>query len=92
MFLTTSVQDLILDGTLVHNLGPSFWQTFYPYYNNGSNAPGFNSPDPDYSGPRCGQAEDGPSNGNPGSVVIIDVNGNKTTFTHTGSEQSYTVP
>ena len=71
---------------------PSFWQTFYPYYNNGSNAPGFNSPDPDYSGPRCGQAEDGPSNGNPGSVVIIDVNGNKTTFTHTGSEQSYTVP
>ena len=71
---------------------PSFWQTFYPAFGPASNAPGFNSQDPDYSFPRSGGTNDGPSNGQPGSVVIIDVDGNKTTFTHTGSEQSYTVP
>lgn len=74
------------------NPWPSFWQTFYPYFDPAANAPGFNSQDPDYSFPRCGGANDGPANGQPGSVVIIDGDGNKTTFTYTGSAQTYSVP
>jgi hypothetical protein len=74
------------------NPWPSFWPTFYPYFDPAANAPGFNSLDPDYSFPRCGGTNDGPGNGQPGSVVIIDADGNKTTFLHTGSAQTYTVP
>jgi hypothetical protein len=74
------------------NPWPSFWPTFYPTIGPASSTPGFNSGDPDYSFPRCGGSLDGPGNGSPGSVVIIDVDGNKTTFTHTGSVQTYSVP
>lgn len=77
---------------MLSNPWPSFWNTFYPRIGPAGNAPGFNSTDPDYSFPRCGGTNDGPGNGQPGSVVIIDSTGNKTTFTFTGSQQTYTVP
>jgi hypothetical protein len=77
---------------MLSNPWPSFWNTFYPFAYPAGSLPGFNSNDPDYSFPRCGGTNDGPGNGQPGSVVIIDINGNKTTFTYTGSQQTYTVP
>ena len=71
---------------------PSIWSTYYPTTYPASSTPGFMSNDPDYSAPRCGAGNDGPSNGMPGSVVFIDVDGNKTTLTYTGSQQTYSVP
>lgn len=74
------------------NPWPSFWGTFSPGISGSASIPGFNSTDPDYSFPRCGGSLDGPGNGSPGSVVIIDKFGNKTTFNYTGSVQTYSVP
>ena len=71
---------------------PSFWTTYWPYIQPSESLPGFNSTDPDYSFPRCGGTNDGPENGVPGSVVIIDEDGNKSTFQYTNGQQTYTVP